>query len=69
MDIFLNGVKNFLQAINDNWTTIVVIAGMVVAIIKKVKSWMAKSDEEKIAIAKEQITNTILKLITLLYIL
>lgn len=64
MDIFLNGVKNFLQMINDNWTTILVIAGLVVAIVKKIKDWIAKSEEEKIAIAKEQITNTVLKLIT-----
>lgn len=64
MEIFLNGVKNFLQMINDNWTTILVIAGFVVAIVKKTKDWMAKSEEEKIAIAKEQITNTVLKLIT-----
>jgi len=64
MDIFLNGVKNFLQMINDNWTTILVIAGLVVAIVKKTKDWMAKSEEEKIAIAKEQISNTVLKLIT-----
>lgn len=64
MDIFLNGVKNFLQMINDNWTTILVIAGLVVTIVKKIKDWAAKSEEEKIAIAKEQISNTILKMIT-----
>lgn len=64
MEIFLNGVKNFLQMINDNWTTILVIAGLVVAIVKKIKDLAEKSDDEKIAIAKEQITNTVLKLIT-----
>lgn len=64
MDIFLNGVKNFLQMINDNWTTILVIAGLVVAIVKKIKDYAKKSEAEKIAIAKEQITNTVLKLIT-----
>ena len=64
MDIFLNGVKNFLQMINDNWTTILVITGSVVAIVKKTKDWMAKSEEEKIAIAKEQISNTVLKMIS-----
>ena len=64
MEIFLNGIKNFLQMINDNWTTILVIAGLVVAIVKKINDWAAKSEEEKIAIAKEQISNTILKMIT-----
>ena len=64
MDVFLNGVKNFLQMINDNWTTILVIAGLVVAIVKKIKDWATKSEEEKIAIAKEQISNTVLKMIS-----
>lgn len=64
MEIFLNGVKNFLQMINDNWTTIIVILGLIVGLVKKIKDWTKKSDEEKIAIAKEQITNTVLKLIT-----
>lgn len=64
MEIFLNGVKNFLQMVNDNWTTIMVVAGLGVAVFKKIKDWITKSEEEKIAIAKEQITNTVLKLIT-----
>ena len=64
MDIFLNGVKNFLQMVNDNWTTILVIAGLIVTLVKKIKDWAKKSEEEKIAIAKEQISNTILKMIT-----
>ncbi|MDD5900328.1 MAG: hypothetical protein PUC73_05455 [Lachnospiraceae bacterium] len=64
MEIFLNGVKNFLQMVNDNWTTIMVVAGLGVAVFKKIKDWAAKSEEEKIAIAKEQIGNTILKMIT-----
>jgi len=64
MEIFLNGVKNFLQMINDNWTTILVIIGLVVAIVKKIKDWAAKSEDEKIAIAKEQISNTVLKMIS-----
>lgn len=64
MDIFLNGVKNFLQMVNDNWTTIMVVAGLGVAVFKKIKDWITKSEEEKITIAKEQISNTILKMIT-----
>lgn len=64
MEVFLNGVKNFLQMVNDNWTTIMVVAGLGVAVFKKIKDWITKSEEEKIAIAKEQITNTVLKLIT-----
>lgn len=62
--MMLNGIKNFLQMINDNWTTLLVIFGLLTAIIKKIKAYAAKTDEEKILIAKEQVTNTVLKLIT-----
>lgn len=61
---FLNGLQNFLQLINDNWTTIIVIIGLALAIFKKAKSYFSKSDDEKIAIAKKQITETMLKMIT-----
>lgn len=60
----LDGVKNFLELVNDNWTTIVVIIGLVIAIIKKGIAYFNKSDEEKVAIAKKQIQETMLKLIT-----
>lgn len=61
---FLNGLQNFLQLINDNWTTIIVIIGLSLAVFKKAKSYFSKSDDEKIAIAKKQITETMLKMIT-----
>lgn len=61
---FLNGLQNFLQLINDNWTTIIVIIGLALAVFKKAKSYFSKSDDEKIAIAKKQITETMLKMIT-----
>lgn len=60
----LDGVKNFLELVNTNWTTIVVIIGLVIAITKKSIVYFNKSDEEKIAIAKKQIQETVLKLIT-----
>lgn len=63
MDI-LNGVKNFLSFINANWTTIIVIIGLCIALYKKAKDYFSKSDDEKIAIAKAQIEQTILKMIT-----
>ena len=37
MDI-LNGIKNFLSLINDNWTTILVIVGLDLALWKKIES-------------------------------
>ena len=36
----LIGIQNFLQIINDNWTTIIVIIGLIVAIVKKAKDYL-----------------------------
>lgn len=63
MDI-LNGIKNFLSLINDNWTTILVIIGLALALWKKFKSYSKLSTDKKIEIAKKQISENILKLIT-----
>ena len=60
----LNGLQNFLSLINDNWTTIMVITGLAIAVGKKIKDYCAKSDDEKIEIAKSQIRETILKMVT-----
>ena len=59
----LNGIQKFLELINDNWTTIMVILGLAAAIAQKAKNYLAKSDDEKIAIAKMHIRETILKLV------
>ena len=63
MDI-LNGIKNFLSLINDNWTTILVIIGLALALWKKIESYSKLSTDKKIEIAKKQISENILKLIT-----
>lgn len=63
MDI-LNGIKNFLSLINDNWTTILVIIGLLLALWKKIESYSKLSTDKKIEIAKKQISENILKLIT-----
>lgn len=60
----LNGIKNFLSLINDNWTTILVIVGLALALWKKIESYSKLSTEKKIEIAKQQISENILKLIT-----
>ena len=60
----LDGLKNFLSFMNDNWTTIVVIISLLVALYQKVRSLISKSNEEKIASAKAQIKEIVLKLIT-----
>lgn len=63
MDI-LNGIKNFLSLINDNWTTILVIIGLALALWKKIESYSKRSTDKKIEIAKKQISENILRLIT-----
>lgn len=60
----MEGLQKFLQILNDNWTSILVCAGLIVGIIKKTLDYMSKSQEEKIELAKKQIQTTILKMIS-----
>lgn len=60
----LNGIKNFLQFINNNWTLIIIIIGLIVTIYEKIKKYIKTSNKEKIDIAKEQIKEVILKLVS-----
>lgn len=60
----LNGIQNFLQFINDNWISIIVIISLIIAIIQKIKRYFSKSNDERISTAKAQIKEIILKLIT-----
>lgn len=60
----LTGLENFLRLINDNWTTICVIIGLAVGIYQKVKVMIGKSDAEKMEIAKNQISEIILSMIS-----
>ena len=60
----LNGIKNFLQIINDNWVTICVIISLAISAFQKINGFIQKSDAEKIAIAKKQIRETMLKMVS-----
>ena len=60
----LDGIKNFLQFINDNWTTIIIILSLCIALYQKIKSYISKSKNEKVDIAKQQIKEIVLKLIS-----
>lgn len=71
----INGIKNFLQLINDNWATLIAVAGLAYAIYRKadetIKSWKAKNEAEKedeiqkqIVAAKKIIGEQILKLVS-----
>lgn len=61
---FLNGIQNFLMLVNEHWTEITVIIGLLLILIKRVEEYIDKTDEEKIDIAKKQLNETILKLVT-----
>ena len=60
----LKGIQNFLQFVNNNWTTITVIIALLIALYQKIKSFVSKSNEEKIEQAKKQIKEICLKLVT-----
>lgn len=58
------GLKNILEWINNNWTFIVVILGLLIGIAEKLRVYLKKSNAEKIEQAKNEISNIILKMIT-----
>ena len=60
----MDGIRNFLQFVNDNWTSIVIILGLCVALYEKIKAFLSKSNAEKIESAKAQLKEVMLKLIT-----
>lgn len=60
----MKGLQNFLEFLNENYVSILVCLGLVIGLVKKVKDFLGKSDEEKIAIAKKQIHEAMLRMIT-----
>ena len=60
----MEGLKNFLQFINLHWTSILVCIGLIIGLVQKTKNYLIKSDDEKVEMAKREISNAILKMIT-----
>lgn len=60
----MEAIKNFLNLINENWTIIITIVGLGIAIYKKVKAYISLSEEERINIAIAQIKSSMLELVT-----
>lgn len=60
----MKGIQNFLFFLYENWTSIIVCIGLIIGIISKIKKYIYLTDQEKIEIAKSQITETILQLVT-----
>lgn len=64
MTIVLDGVYKFLSFINDNWTMIAAIVVVILAIVRKAVEFFSKSQEEQVEIAKAQIKEVMLRLVT-----
>lgn len=61
---FLASLQKTLLFLNDHWTQIIICIGIAIALYKKVKAYLSKSTDEKVAIAKEQIKVKMLELVT-----
>lgn len=64
MTDILNGLYNFLNFIETNWGMIAAIVVLIISIGKKIYAFLSKSQEDKLAIAKKQISETMLKWVT-----
>lgn len=60
----MEGIKNLLTFLNNNWTVILICIGAIVGIVNKTISYFSKSKNERIEIAKKQIEQEILKMIS-----
>ena len=59
-----SGVRVVLQAINDNWGTIIIIIGLLLLLAEKIKKYVALSKEQKIEIALDSVKHEMLKLMS-----
>ena len=64
MEVVLNGIYNFLNFLSEHWTMIFAIFVLIVAIGKKAMNFFGKTQEEQLAIAKAQIKEIMLMLVT-----
>lgn len=60
----LTGIHNFFNFINENWTMIASIITLGIVVFRKFKNYFNLSQEEQIEIAKTQINEIMLVLVT-----
>lgn len=60
----LIGIQNFLNFVNEHWTMIASIITICIVLIKKIKSYFSLSQDKQIEIAKAQISEIMLMLVT-----
>lgn len=61
---YLISVQKTLLFLNNHLTQIIVCIGIAIALYNKIKAYLAKSTDEKVAIAMKQINVKMLKLVT-----
>lgn len=62
--VILNGIVKFLTFINDNWVLITTAIGLALIVGNKIRDYLNKSTEEKVKIAKAQLSEVMLMLVT-----
>lgn len=60
----MKSAKELLSFIYDNWTLILVVIGLIVGGVRKIKTYLSLSDDEKLEVIKKQISEKMLKMIT-----
>lgn len=60
----LTGINKFLEFINENWMMIFSIVTLIIVTIKRAKTYFSLSVEERVKIAKTQINEIMLRLVT-----
>ena len=60
----MKGFQNFVKWIDDNWTSILVIIGVLIGLYHRAQKYIGKTNKQKIEIAKQEISQAILKLIS-----
>lgn len=51
MEKFLIGLQNFLYLIEQNWTLIIIVVGLIISISNKIKNYLELTEQEKIDLA------------------
>lgn len=60
----MKAIQNLLEALNEHWTSLLICAGLIVSLIRQIIKFFNQSQDVRIAIAKQQISEIILKMIT-----
>lgn len=60
----MEGIKNLLAFLESNWTMVLVCLGLIVSIVQETIDYFSKSSEERVEIAKKQIKEAMLKMIS-----